>query len=45
MGVADRVIVMRKGRIVRELDRAAFDARDIVAAALGIAPGTERAHA
>jgi rhamnose transport system ATP-binding protein len=45
MGVADRVIVMRKGRIVHELPRSAFDARDIVAAAIGLAPGTERPDA
>jgi rhamnose transport system ATP-binding protein len=38
MGVADRVIVMNKGRIVRVLERSAFDARDIVTAAIGIVP-------
>jgi rhamnose transport system ATP-binding protein len=43
MGVADRVVVMSKGRIVRVLERSAFDARDIVTAATGIAaPGAER---
>jgi rhamnose transport system ATP-binding protein len=37
MGIADRIAVMRKGRIVRLLPRAEFDARAIVAAALGSA--------
>jgi rhamnose transport system ATP-binding protein len=37
MAVADRVVVMSKGRVVRVLERAAFDARVIVAAATGIA--------
>jgi hypothetical protein len=36
---------MRKGRIVHELPRSAFDARDIVAAAIGLTPGTERPEA
>lgn len=46
MGVADRVVVMSKGRIVRVLERRAFDARDIVAAATGIAtPTPEASHA
>jgi rhamnose transport system ATP-binding protein len=50
MGVADRVVVMSRGRIVRVLDRKAFDARDIVSAATGSvtdhpAPGLERSHA
>jgi len=46
MGVADRVVVMSKGRIVRELARAEFDARDIVAAATGlVAAGPERKRA
>jgi rhamnose transport system ATP-binding protein len=35
MGVADRVVVMNKGRIVRVLERSAFDAGDIVTAATG----------
>jgi rhamnose transport system ATP-binding protein len=35
MGMADRIVVMRKGRIVRVLSRAEFDARTIVSAALG----------
>jgi rhamnose transport system ATP-binding protein len=42
MGVADRVIVMSKGRIARVLEREAFDARDIVAAAAAIAAPVER---
>jgi rhamnose transport system ATP-binding protein len=37
IGVADRVVVMTKGRIVKVLDRSAFDARDIVGAATGVA--------
>jgi rhamnose transport system ATP-binding protein len=46
LGVADRAVVMRKGRIVRTLERREFDARDIVAAATGIAaPGPERSRA
>jgi rhamnose transport system ATP-binding protein len=46
MGVADRVVVMSKGRIVRVLEREAFDARDIVTAATGIAaPAPEGCHA
>ena len=51
MGVADRVVVMSKGRIVRVLERKAFDARAIVTAATGIAAtgnasdGAERSHA
>ncbi|HEX3763354.1 MAG TPA: sugar ABC transporter ATP-binding protein [Kofleriaceae bacterium] len=40
-GVADRVVVMSKGRIVRVLARAELDARDIVTAATGVAPGPE----
>jgi rhamnose transport system ATP-binding protein len=35
MGIADRIVVMRKGRMVRVLSRAEFDARTIVSAALG----------
>jgi rhamnose transport system ATP-binding protein len=46
MGVADRVVVMSKGRIVQVLERSAFDARHIVAAATGIAaPRAERPDA
>jgi len=46
LGVADRVVVMRKGRIVQTLERRDFDARAIVAAATGIAaPAPERARA
>jgi rhamnose transport system ATP-binding protein len=35
MGMADRIVVMHKGRMVRVLPRAEFDARAIVSAALG----------
>lgn len=35
MGIADRIVVMHKGRIVRLFARADFDARAIVSAALG----------
>jgi rhamnose transport system ATP-binding protein len=35
MGVADRIAVMREGRLVRIVPRAEFDARTIVGAALG----------
>jgi len=46
LGVADRVMVMCKGRIVRTLERSQFDARTIVAAATGIAaPSPEPGHA
>lgn len=46
LGVADRVVVMRKGRIVQTLERRDFDARAIVAAATGIAaPAPEHARA
>jgi rhamnose transport system ATP-binding protein len=45
IGVADRVVVMSKGRIVQVLERSVFDARDIVAAATGIEPGSERSGA
>src|SRR5262249_30193188 len=44
LGVADRVVVMSKGRIVRVLARAALDARDIVTAATGATTGPERAR-
>jgi len=37
MGMADRIVVMHKGRIVRILDRPAFDAETIVGAASGLA--------
>jgi rhamnose transport system ATP-binding protein len=37
MGVADRIVVMREGRVVRILARAEFDAKVIVTAALGAA--------
>ena len=37
MGMADRIVVMHKGRIVRILDRPEFDAETIVAAASGLA--------
>jgi rhamnose transport system ATP-binding protein len=40
MGVADRVVVMSKGRIAQVLERAAFDARAIVTAATGSATGS-----
>jgi rhamnose transport system ATP-binding protein len=45
MGVADRVVVMSKGRIVQVLERSVFDARNIVAAATGLATPAERSHA
>jgi rhamnose transport system ATP-binding protein len=46
IGVADRVVVMSRGRIVRVVERKAFDAGDIVTAATAIAaPGSERSHA
>ncbi len=35
MGIADRIVVMHKGRMVRVFDRADFDARAIVRAAVG----------
>ncbi|MDQ0468238.1 sugar ABC transporter ATP-binding protein [Labrys wisconsinensis] len=35
MGMADRILVMHEGRIVREFDRAAMDAAAIVTAATG----------
>jgi rhamnose transport system ATP-binding protein len=37
MGVADRIAVMREGRLVRVLARAEFDAKAIVTLALGAA--------
>jgi rhamnose transport system ATP-binding protein len=37
MGVADRIAVMRAGRLVQIVPRAEFDARAIVSAALGVA--------
>jgi rhamnose transport system ATP-binding protein len=46
MGIADRVIVMHKGRIVRALARAEFDAGVIVGAAAGLSPAldTDASH-
>jgi rhamnose transport system ATP-binding protein len=45
MGIADRIIVMRRGRIVRVLSRAEFDAGAIVSAAAGVVPGSrEKVH-
>jgi rhamnose transport system ATP-binding protein len=41
MGVADRIVVMNKGRVVRVLERSAFDAQGIVAAATGGATPAE----
>ena len=35
MGMADRILVMHEGRIVREFDRAGMDAAAIVTAATG----------
>jgi rhamnose transport system ATP-binding protein len=35
MGMADRILVMHEGRIVREFDRATMDAEAIVTAATG----------
>jgi rhamnose transport system ATP-binding protein len=37
MGMADRIVVLHKGRIARILERAQFDAEAIVAAASGLA--------
>jgi rhamnose transport system ATP-binding protein len=46
MGVADRMVVMNKGRIAQVLERSAFDAGAIVTAATGVAaPGSERRRA
>jgi rhamnose transport system ATP-binding protein len=45
IGVADRVVVMSKGRVVKVLDRSAFDAGDIVTAATGVVTPPERSHA
>jgi rhamnose transport system ATP-binding protein len=42
IGVADRVIVMSKGRIVAVRDRTELDAEDLVAAAAGIAGAVSR---
>ncbi len=39
MGVADRIAVMRQGRLVRTMPRTEFDAEAIAAAALGAAQG------
>jgi rhamnose transport system ATP-binding protein len=44
MGVADRVIVMNRGRIARVLERPAFDARIIVAAAAAAALAPPEHH-
>ncbi|HKE16043.1 MAG TPA: sugar ABC transporter ATP-binding protein [Kofleriaceae bacterium] len=40
MGIADRIIVMHKGRMVRVLARAEFDAGVIVGAAAGLGPSS-----
>jgi ABC-type sulfate/molybdate transport systems ATPase subunit len=40
MGVADRIVVMYKGRIVQVVPRAEFDAGHIVAAAAGLGAST-----
>jgi rhamnose transport system ATP-binding protein len=49
MGVADRVVVMSKGRVVRTLARDELDAADIVTAATGgtaaLRPGSESSRA
>jgi rhamnose transport system ATP-binding protein len=46
MGIADRIVVMHKGRIVRVLARSEFDADAIVAAAAGLGGDSrERMHA
>jgi rhamnose transport system ATP-binding protein len=49
MGIADRIVVMRKGRIVRVVPRGEFDAQMIVSAALGSSvfstPAPEGTHA
>ena len=50
MGVADRIAVMREGRLVRLIDRPDFDAKGIAASALGAghestAPGAARGEA
>jgi rhamnose transport system ATP-binding protein len=45
MGIADRIIVMYKGRIARVLPRSEFDAGAIVAAAAGMpSPPREKVH-
>jgi len=38
LGIADRIVVMRLGRIVAEFRRAQFDARIILGAAFGERP-------
>jgi rhamnose transport system ATP-binding protein len=45
MGVADRVVVMSRGRVVKVLDRSEFDAGDIVTAATGVVAPSEGSHA
>ncbi|MEF2072475.1 sugar ABC transporter ATP-binding protein [Consotaella aegiceratis] len=48
MGMADRILVMAHGRIVREVPRARFDAESIVATATGLTlatPASEVPHA
>jgi rhamnose transport system ATP-binding protein len=45
MGMSDRIVVMRKGRIERILERSGFDPETIVAAASGLAPAAEPVHA
>jgi rhamnose transport system ATP-binding protein len=45
MGIADRIVVMHKGRIVRVIARPEFDAGAIVAAAAGLGASSERMHA
>ncbi len=39
MGMADRIIVMREGLMVKEFDRSEFTAEKIVSAATGVAGG------
>jgi rhamnose transport system ATP-binding protein len=41
MGMSDRIVVMRKGRVERILERAEFDPETIVAAASGLARPAE----
>ena len=46
MGIADRIVVMHKGRMVRVIERADFDAPAIVRAAIGSgASSTENVYA
>ncbi len=46
MGIADRILVMHKGRMVRVVERADFDAQTIVRAAIGIGvPSSESVYA